>query len=93
MPPWTPAPPLSAQDVAGFSSSQVLVGFASEPPVQGRLTVLFRGVLAIPLLIWSSVLSIAAVIAVVISWFAALVTGWVPEGLQTFNFSSRSLHH
>ena len=87
MPPWTPAPPLSAQDVAGFSSSQVLVGFASEPPVQGRLTVLFRGVLAIPLLIWSSVLSIAAVIAVVISWFAALVTGWVPEGLQTFNFS------
>ena len=31
---------------------------------------------------------VAVVIAVVISWFAALFTGRVPEGLQTFNFST-----
>ncbi len=87
LPTWTPAPPLNAQDVAGLSRSQVLLGWASEPPVQGRLTVLFRGVLAIPLLLWSAVLSIAAVIGIVISWFAALATGWVPVGLQSFNSS------
>lgn len=81
---WTPAPPLSAQDVAVLSSSQVLVGFASEPPVQGRLTILFRIILAIPLLIWATLLSFAAGICVMVSWIAALFTGRVPPGLQSF---------
>ena len=85
MPSWTPAPPLSAQDVAELSFSHVLVGFASEPPVQGRLSILFRIILALPPLIWAGVLSLAAEFCVVVSWFAALVTGRVPAGLQSFN--------
>ncbi len=84
---WTPAPPLSAQDVQHLVSSHVHVGFASEPPLQGRLTILLRVVMAIPLLIWSTMLSVAALVAVVLSWFAALVTGRVPAGLQEFNTS------
>jgi hypothetical protein len=85
MPSWAPAPPLSPEQLAEASSAQVLVGFATEPPVQSRLTILFRIILAIPLLLWSALLSVAAGFLVVVSWFAALFTGRVPAGIQEFN--------
>ncbi|NNN07684.1 MAG: DUF4389 domain-containing protein [Acidimicrobiaceae bacterium] len=76
---------MNEHDATLLSASRVLVGFASEPPDQARLTILLRVFLAIPVLIWSIVLSIAALFAVVISWFAALFTGRVPLSLQAFN--------
>jgi hypothetical protein len=85
MPSWTPAPPLSPEQSAEAWSAQVLVGFATEPPVQSRLTILFRIILAIPLLLWSALLSFAAGFCVIVSWFAALFTGRVPAGFQEFN--------
>jgi hypothetical protein len=51
---------------------------------RSRLTVFFRLLLAIPLAIWLSIWGIAAYIAVVIAWFAALITGRVPDGLHQF---------
>jgi hypothetical protein len=85
MPPLTPAPPLSSEQLAEALPSQVLVGFAIEPPVQSRLTIFFRIILSIPLIIWSALLSVAAGFLVVVSWFAALFTGRVPAGIQEFN--------
>jgi len=49
-----------------------------------RLTVLFRLFLAIPHFVWLALWAIAAFFAVVAAWFAALVTGRVPGGLQRF---------
>jgi hypothetical protein len=51
---------------------------------RNRLTVFFRLLLAIPQAIWIGLWGIAASIAVVIAWFAALITGRVPEGLHRF---------
>jgi hypothetical protein len=51
---------------------------------RSRLTVLFRLLLAIPHLVWLWLWSIAAEIAVVLAWIAALVTGRVPDFLHTF---------
>ncbi|MFZ1879416.1 MAG: DUF4389 domain-containing protein [Gaiellaceae bacterium] len=51
---------------------------------RSRLTVFFRLLLAIPLAIWLSIWGIAVYIAVVIAWFAALITGRVPDGLHRF---------
>src|SRR5437773_947630 len=51
---------------------------------RNRLTVFFRGVLAIPAFIVSSVMSYISRILAVFSWFIALVTGRVPEGLRNF---------
>lgn len=52
---------------------------------RSRLTVFFRLLLVIPHIIWLELWGIAACVVVVISWFAALFTGRVPEGLHTFN--------
>ena len=49
-----------------------------------RLTVLFRIFLAIPHFVWLALWAIAAFFAAVAAWFAALVTGRVPGGLQRF---------
>jgi hypothetical protein len=49
-----------------------------------RLTVFFRLFLAIPHLVWILLWSIAVFFAVVIAWFAALVTGRVPSAFQRF---------
>jgi hypothetical protein len=49
-----------------------------------RLTVLFRIFLAIPHFVWLALWAIAAFFAAVAAWFAALVTGRVPRGLQRF---------
>jgi hypothetical protein len=51
---------------------------------QNRLTVFFRIVLAIPALFVANILSNLSQLLAVFSWFIALVTGRVPEGLRNF---------
>jgi hypothetical protein len=55
-----------------------------DPPVaQNRLTVLFRLILVIPCyLLVAYILQPVAAIVGIICWFAALITGRVPQGLQ-----------
>jgi hypothetical protein len=49
-----------------------------------RLTSFFRLLLAIPLFIWAYVYGIVASIAIVIAWFAIVITGRFPKGLYDF---------
>jgi hypothetical protein len=51
---------------------------------QSRVTVIFRIILAIPQFIVLFFLGIAAFVVAVIGWFAALVTGQLPEFAHTF---------
>jgi hypothetical protein len=51
---------------------------------RNRLTVFFRILLAIPLLVWLWLWSIAVFFAAVAGWFAALVTGRLPDALHRF---------
>lgn len=51
---------------------------------RNRLTVFFRLLLAIPLLLWIVLWSIVVAFAVVVAWVAALVTGRVPDALHRF---------
>jgi hypothetical protein len=55
---------------------------ATQP--QNRLMVFFRLILAIPALFVARLLSSISGILAVFSWFIALVTGRVPEGLRNF---------
>ena len=52
---------------------------------RSRLTVFFRLLLAIPQFIWLYIWSIPVTFTVLIAWFAAVVTGRVPDGLHNFN--------
>lgn len=49
-----------------------------------RLTVFFRLILAIPLVIWLSVWGIAAAIVAIVNWFATLIGGQSPRSLHDF---------
>jgi hypothetical protein len=51
---------------------------------RSRLTAFFRLILAIPLAIWLYFYELVAAIAVVIAWFAILITGRYPRGLYDF---------
>jgi hypothetical protein len=51
---------------------------------RSRLTAFFRLILAIPIAIWVALYSIAATIAVIIAWFAVVITGRYPQGLYDF---------
>ncbi len=51
---------------------------------RNRLTVFFRLLLAIPQAVWLGLWGIVVYLAVIVAWFAALVTGRVPEGLHAF---------
>ena len=51
---------------------------------RNRLTVFFRIIMVIPQVIVLYFLNIAGGVVVLISWFAALFTGSVPEGLHNF---------
>jgi Domain of unknown function (DUF4389) len=51
---------------------------------RSRLTVFFRLLLLIPLVIWLTLWGIVVWFAVVAAWFAALVIGRVPAGLHDF---------
>jgi len=49
-----------------------------------RLTVFFRLFLAVPHFVWEALLAIVAILAVIGSWFATLITGRSPDGLHSF---------
>lgn len=51
---------------------------------RNRLTALFRLILVIPLAIFGYVYGIITAIAIVIAWFAIVVTGRYPKGLYDF---------
>jgi hypothetical protein len=51
---------------------------------RSRLTAFFRLILVIPLAIWAYFYGIAAGIAVVIAWFAIVITGRYPAALYEF---------
>jgi len=51
---------------------------------RARLSTFFRLILAIPLAIWLYVYGILATVAVVIAWFAIVITGRYPRGLYEF---------
>ncbi len=54
---------------------------------RSRLTVFFRLLLLIPHVIWLEIWGIAVCVTVFISWWAALFTGRVPQGLHDFDAS------
>ena len=54
------------------------------PQQQSRLTVFFRWILAIPVLLLTNILSNLSQLLAIVSWFIALVMGRVPEGLRNF---------
>ena len=54
------------------------------PQPQNRLTVFFRWILAIPALLLTNILSHLSELLAIFSWFIALATGRVPEGLRNF---------
>jgi hypothetical protein len=54
------------------------------PERQNRLTVFFRGLLAIPALFLANLLSQLNQLLAIFSWFIALFTGRVPEGIRNF---------
>jgi hypothetical protein len=51
---------------------------------RNRLTALVRLLLIIPLVIWLYILGLVAYVAMVISWFAIVITGGFPVGLYDF---------
>jgi hypothetical protein len=51
---------------------------------RNRLTVFFRLLLVIPLLLWLTIWGIAAYLSAIVAWFAGLVMGQLPEGLHNF---------
>ena len=51
---------------------------------RNRLTAFFRLLLVIPLVIWLYLYAIVATIALVIAWFAIVITGSYPRGLYDF---------
>jgi len=51
---------------------------------RSRLTVFFRAILAIPLVLWFLLWSVIAELAWIVNWFATLFMGRSPEGLHNF---------
>src|SRR6476660_1683332 len=51
---------------------------------RNRLTVFFRLILAIPLLLWGVLWGAISVLAWIVNWFATLIMGRSPDGLHNF---------
>jgi hypothetical protein len=51
---------------------------------RNRLTVFFRLILAIPLILWAALWGVIVLLAWIVTWFAALFTGRAPDGLHNF---------
>ncbi|HUK94341.1 MAG TPA: DUF4389 domain-containing protein [Gaiellaceae bacterium] len=77
---------LIADPYPGFSgSSGYPIDLEVDPPErQSRATVFFRIILAIPALLLANILTQVSQLLAVFSWFVALVTGRVPEGVRNF---------
>ncbi|MDQ2981533.1 MAG: DUF4389 domain-containing protein [Actinomycetota bacterium] len=71
-------------DFAGKQGSYPIDLEVDPPQPQSRLTVFFRFILAIPALFVANILSNLSQILAVFSWFIALFTERVPEGLRNF---------
>ena len=72
-----PYPPFSG------SSGSYTIDLEVDPPgPQSRLTIFFRGLLALPMLLIGYGVRLLANVLTIAAWFAALVLGSVPEGLQ-----------
>ncbi len=72
---------MSASEVSAVHQPVLAIDF---PPKHSRLTTLFRFIMAIPLVLFIYVYEIVALIAVIVAWFALLITGRYPAGLYTF---------
>ncbi len=66
---------------SGTASYPVTVEIAP-PAEQGRLSVFFRGLLALPALLVSGVLNYLTELLAVFAWFVAIVLGRIPEGMR-----------
>jgi Domain of unknown function (DUF4389) len=51
---------------------------------RNRLTVFFRAILAIPLLLWAILWGVVVYLAWIVNWFATLFMGRSPDGLHNF---------
>ena len=51
---------------------------------RNRLTVFFRLILAIPLILWAALWGVIVGLAMIVNWFATLFMGQSPEGLHNF---------
>jgi Domain of unknown function (DUF4389) len=77
-PPWPPEEPPADPDRHPI---RVVVDDDLE---RSRLTVFFRWILAIPLLIWLGIWSIGAFFAAIVNWFLTLIKGISPLSLHDF---------
>jgi hypothetical protein len=75
--------PALAEEYAGLPEHPVQI-VVDDDLVRPRLTVLFRLLLAIPHFVWLLLWLVAAFLAAVAAWFAALATGRVPTALHRF---------
>ncbi|MDH4178596.1 MAG: DUF4389 domain-containing protein [Thermoleophilia bacterium] len=67
----------------GFSGAAYPVSIVVEPATrQRRLGILVRGVLAVPAMLVSGAYGSVMLVVAFLGWFAALVTGRMPEGLR-----------
>lgn len=51
---------------------------------RNRLTTFFRLILFIPLALWGYLYEVAATVAMIVAWFAIVITGRYPRGLYEF---------
>src|SRR5207248_2635194 len=73
---------LAALPTRGIGLSKRLVDSADLQ--RTRLTVFFRLILAIPLMLWAVLWAVVAVLAYIVNWFATLFMGQSPDGLHNF---------
>jgi hypothetical protein len=76
-----PADEMPAVEPGADHPVQVLV---EDDRKRSRLTVFFRLLLAIPHFFWLTLWGIAASFVAIAGWFAALVTGRLPQGMHRF---------
>jgi uncharacterized protein DUF4389 len=70
---------------AGMTTAQHPIRLIVNDDLQrNRLTVFFRLILAIPLMLWAILWGVIATLAYVVNWFATLILGRSPDGLHTF---------
>jgi hypothetical protein len=76
---------IAANPYPGFTGQEGTypVDLEVDPPVeQSRLTILFRLILAIPVLFVTNILQNVGWLLAIVAWFIALFTGAIPKGLE-----------
>jgi len=74
------APPAGHVDPGDYPA----ILYCARPLQRNRLTVFWRAVLAVPHYIVLFLVSLAAFVALVVAWFAVLITGRWPVGMRRF---------